>query len=56
MKVEKIAILGGGNGGITAAADLTQKGFLVNIFESERFCKDLQYIKKTNEIISTIYK
>lgn len=51
MKVEKIAILGGGNGGITAAADLTQKGFLVNIFESEKFCKDLEYIKKNNEIV-----
>ncbi len=50
MKVEKIAILGGGNGGITAAADLTQKGFLVNIFESQRFCKDLQFIKKNNKI------
>lgn len=50
MKVEKIAILGGGNGGITAAADLTQKGFLVNIFESEKFCKDLKFIKKSNEI------
>ena len=50
MKVEKVAILGGGNGGITAAADLTQKGFLVNIFESKRFCKDLQFIKRNNEI------
>lgn len=51
MKVERVAILGGGNGGITAAADLTQKGFLVNIFESQRFCKDLQFIKKNNEIV-----
>ena len=50
MKVEKIAILGGGNGGITAAADLTQKGFLVNLFESQKFCKDLMLIKKNNEI------
>ncbi|MEW9078845.1 NAD/NADP octopine/nopaline dehydrogenase family protein [Terrisporobacter glycolicus] len=51
MKVERVAILGGGNGGITAAADLTQKGFLVNIFESQKFCKDLQFIKKNNEIV-----
>lgn len=50
MKVKKIAILGGGNGGITAAADLTQKGFLVNLFESEKFCKDLEFIKINNEI------
>ena len=41
MKVEKISNTRGGNGGITAAADLTQKGFLVNIFESKRFCKNL---------------
>ena len=56
MKIEKIAILGGGNGGITAAADLTHKGFLVNIFESERFCKDLQFIKDNNNEIIIEYK
>ncbi len=50
MQVKKIAILGGGNGGITAAADLTQKGFLVNLLESDKFCKNLEYIKINNEI------
>lgn len=50
MKIEKIAILGGGNGGLTAAADLTQKGFLVNLFESQKFCKDLQFIKQSGSI------
>ncbi|MEG0050744.1 MAG: NAD/NADP octopine/nopaline dehydrogenase family protein [Terrisporobacter sp.] len=50
MKIEKVAIIGAGNGGITAAADLTEKGFKVNIFESERFCKKLDVIKQNNEI------
>lgn len=50
MKVNKVAILGAGNGGLTAAADLTQKGFKVNIFESNKFCKNLQKIKENNEI------
>lgn len=50
MKIEKVAILGAGNGGLTAAADLTQKGFKINIFESEKFCKDLTKIKEKNEI------
>lgn len=50
MKVKKVAIIGAGNGGITAAADLTQKGFKVNIFESKKFCKNLDIIKLNNEI------
>lgn len=50
MQVTKVAILGAGNGGITAAADLTQKGFKVNIFESDKFCKNLDVIKEKNEI------
>ena len=51
MKVKKIAILGGGNGGLTCAADLSNRGFLVNLFESQKFCKCLDVFKKKNEII-----
>lgn len=50
MKVRKIAILGGGNGGITAAADLSNKGFEVSLFQSEKFCKNLDVIKEKGEI------
>ena len=51
MKVKKVAILGGGNGGITAAADLSNKGFEVSMFQSDKFCKNLDVIKKKGEII-----
>ena len=51
MKVKKIAILGGGNGGITAAADLSNKGFEVSMFQSDKFCKNLDVIKEKGEII-----
>lgn len=33
MRINKIAIIGAGNGGITAAADLTQRGFNVSLYE-----------------------
>ena len=46
MKVEKIAILGGGNGGITAAADLTEKGFLVNILSRKNSVKTCNLLNK----------
>ena len=51
MKVEKVAILGGGNGGITAAADLSSRGFEVSLFQSEKFCKNLDDIKRKGEIL-----
>lgn len=51
MKVEKVAILGGGNGGITAAADLSSRGFEVTMFQSDKFCKDLDVIKEKGEIL-----
>lgn len=51
MKVKKVAILGGGNGGITAAADLSNKGFEVSMFQSDKFCKNLDVIKEKGEIL-----
>ena len=51
MEVKKVAILGGGNGGITAAADLSNKGFEVSMFQSDKFCKNLDIIKEKGEII-----
>ena len=51
MKVERVAILGGGNGGITAAADLSNKGFEVSLFQSGKFCRNLDVIKEKGEIL-----
>ena len=42
----KVAIVGAGNGGLTACADLKERGFEVSLFESDKFCKDLDFIKK----------
>lgn len=44
MTVSKIAILGAGNGGITAAADLSQKGFEITLFENEAFASNIEKI------------
>ena len=42
----KVAIIGAGNGGITACADLKDRGFEVSLFESDRFSKNLDFIKE----------
>lgn len=41
MKVRRVAILGAGNGGITAAADLKIRGFEVSLFELPKFGKTI---------------
>lgn len=51
MKVKKVAILGAGNGGITAAADLKQKGFDVSLFEMPEFALNLEEIKRKGGIL-----
>lgn len=50
MTVSKIAILGAGNGGITAAADLSQRGFEVVLFENELFASNLEKIDENGGI------
>lgn len=50
-KVTKVAILGGGNGGITAAADLAEKGFSTALYELPRFFNNLSVIKEKGEIL-----
>lgn len=32
MEVKKVAILGAGNGGLTAAADLAERGFDISLY------------------------
>jgi opine dehydrogenase len=46
----KVAVLGGGNGAHTIAADLTLKGLSVNMFEMERFASSMQKVFDTGEI------
>lgn len=46
MKVTKVAILGGGNGGISAAVDLKEKGFSTALYELPAYFKNLSVIKE----------
>lgn len=46
MKVNKVAILGGGNGGITAAVDLKEKGFATALYELPQYFSNLSNIKQ----------
>lgn len=50
MTVHKVAILGAGNGGITAAADLTHRGFEVSLFDSTEFTDNLSGILENKGI------
>lgn len=46
----KIAVLGGGNGAHAAVADLSLRGFEVNMYEDERFASNMQQVFDTQEI------
>lgn len=46
----KIGVLGGGNGAFITAADLTLRGFNVNIYEVPKFEKNITLAKKRQEI------
>ena len=50
MSSMKVAVLGGGNGAHTVAADLTLKGLSVNMFEMEQFASSMQKVFETGEI------
>ncbi|WP_366922129.1 NAD/NADP octopine/nopaline dehydrogenase family protein [Metallumcola ferriviriculae] len=50
-QVEKVAILGAGNGGITAAADLGHRGFEVRLYELPRFSQNLDPVIKRGGIL-----
>jgi opine dehydrogenase len=50
MNAMKAAVLGGGNGAHTIAADLTLKGLSVNMFEMEQFAPAMQQVFDTGEI------
>jgi opine dehydrogenase len=46
MNIKHVAVLGAGNGGITAAADLTLRGFHVSLFELPQFSRHIDLLKK----------
>ncbi|MGI5959996.1 MAG: NAD/NADP octopine/nopaline dehydrogenase family protein [Massiliimalia sp.] len=45
-----VAVLGGGNGGHAAAADLTRRGFEVHLYEDKKFAANMQQVFDTHEI------
>ncbi len=48
-----VAVLGGGNGGHAAAADLTCRGFEVHLYEDARFASNMQKVFDTHKITMT---
>jgi len=46
----KVAVMGGGNGSHTIAADLALKGLTVNMFEMEQFAACMREVFETREI------
>ena len=50
MSSMKVAVMGGGNGSHTIAADLTLKGLKVNMFEMEQFADRMKKVFETREI------
>jgi opine dehydrogenase len=53
MDPMKVAVMGGGNGSHTIAADLTLKGLTVNMFELEQFAARMRQVFETREIEMT---
>jgi opine dehydrogenase len=53
MSSMKVAVMGGGNGSHTIAADLALKGLTVNIFEMEQFAGSMREVFETREIEMT---
>ena len=53
MASMKIAVMGGGNGSHTIAADLALKGLTVNMFEMEQFADRMQTVFDTRKIEMT---
>lgn len=50
---KKITIIGGGNGGFAAAADLTLAGYEITLYEDERFKDSIAELLKTKTITLT---
>ena len=50
MIIRRVAILGAGNGGITAAADLKIRGFEVSLFELPKFAKTIELLQQSEQL------
>lgn len=50
MNIKRVAVIGAGNGGITAAADLKNRGKEVTLFELPKFKKNIEDLKKAGSI------
>ena len=50
MAVKKICIMGGGNGGFAAAADLTRRGYEITLYEDPKFAASIADIAETQTI------
>jgi opine dehydrogenase len=50
MERNLVAVLGGGNGGHAAAADLSLSGFKVNFFELPQFAEPFERVLRTREV------
>jgi len=50
MDVKRVAVLGAGNGGITAAADFKNRGKEVTLYELPKFKKNIDALKKAGKI------
>jgi len=51
MNVKSVAVLGAGNGGVTAAADLKSRGFEVRLYELPEFKRNIEGIIKKGGIL-----
>lgn len=49
--VKRVAVIGAGNGGITAAADLKQKGFEISLYEDKMFPENIATIREKGGIL-----
>ena len=49
-EVRRICIMGGGNGGFAAAADLTLRGFEVTLYEDPKFAASIEAIREDRTI------
>ncbi len=49
-EIKRICIMGAGNGGFAAAADLTLRGFEVTLYEDPKFAASIEGIKDTKTI------
>ena len=51
MAIHKICIMGGGNGGFAAAADLTQRGYEITLYEDPKFAASIAGIAENRTIV-----